>query len=83
MTAEELGILHFFRRFRVGPEEMLFFTPSDCKVTAKQFLAAMHSLIEKDLVMKERPAQAYSLTSAGYRVSVRAIGSLPGPRLRK
>lgn len=72
MTAEELDILLFFRRFLVGPKEMLFFTPSDCKVAAKQFVGAMHSLIEKDLVVKERPAQAYSLTSAGYRLSLRA-----------
>ncbi len=83
MTAEELDILLFFRRFLVGPKEMLFFTPSDCKVAAKQFLAAMHSLIEKDLVVKERPAQAYSLTSAGYRLSLRTPSKRSAARSKK
>ncbi|MCL4204396.1 MAG: hypothetical protein KJ000_18075 [Pirellulaceae bacterium] len=83
MTAEELDILRFFRRFQVGPAEMLFFTPNDCKVAAKHFLAAMRSLIDKDLVVKERPIQAYSLTSAGYRLSLRAPKKMPAPRLKK
>jgi hypothetical protein len=83
MTAEELDILLFFRRFLVGPKEMLFFTPSDCKVAAKHFIAAMHSLMEKDLVVKERPAQAYSLTNAGYRLSLKAPPKRPAARSKK
>lgn len=83
MTTEELRILLFFRRFQVGPEEMLFFTPNDCKVAAKHFIDAMHSLIEKDLVVKERPAQAYSLTKSGYRLSLKMPPKLPLARMKK
>lgn len=83
MTAEELDILRFFRRFQVGPAEMLFFTPNDCKVAAKHFLSAMRSLMDKDLVVKERPIQAYSLTSAGYRMSLRTPKEMPASRQKK
>ena len=83
MTAEEWDILRFFRRFQVGPAEMLFFTTTDCKVAAGHFVSAMRSLIEKDLVVKERPAQAYSLTSAGYQISLSAQGLPPVARMKK
>ncbi len=83
MTTEELRILLFFRRFQVGPEEMLFFTPNDCKVATKVFVDAMHSLIEKDLVIKERPAQAYSLTKSGYLLSLKTPTKLPLARMKK
>ncbi len=69
MTATELTILRFFRRFQVGPAEMLFLSSSDCKVGASSFTPAMRRLIEKGIVVKERPDQAYSLTYEGYRLS--------------
>ncbi len=72
MKVAEWDILRFFRRYQVGPAEMLFFGPKDRKVAAGSFRAAMGSLIEQGLVVKERPEQAYSLTTAGYRASLLA-----------
>lgn len=72
MKTAELDILRFFRRYQVGPAEMLFFSPADCKVAASHFVSAMRSLIAQGLVVKERPELAYSLTSAGYRLSLSA-----------
>ena len=69
MTATEVTILRFFRRFQVGPAEMLFLNSADCKVGASSFTPAMRRLIEKGIVVKERPDQAYSLTYEGYRLS--------------
>lgn len=81
MKVAEWDILRFFRRYQVGPAEMLFFGPKDRKVAAGSFRSAMGSLIEQGLVVKERPEQAYSLTSAGYRASLRAPeGATSHPR---
>jgi hypothetical protein len=70
MTADECTILAFFRRYAIGPEEMLFFNPGDCKVSPGAFRTAMDSLMNRGLVIKERPKQAYSLTRHGYRLSL-------------
>lgn len=69
MNAAEMRILQLFRRYEVGPAEMLFVNFHECRVTANGFTAAMRRLIEKGLVIKERPQQAYSLTRAGYELS--------------
>jgi hypothetical protein len=66
-----MNILALFRRYRVGPAEMLFLNPNDCKLPANRFRSAMRSLLEKGLVVSERPDQAYSLTPAGYQYSLR------------
>lgn len=71
MTPSEKDVLGFFRRYQVGPTQMLFFNPGDCKLTPSDLRAAMRCLIEKGLVIKERPEQAYSLTRAGYERSLR------------
>ena len=83
MSTAELDILRFFRHYQVGPAEMLFFSPGDCKVAARHFTNAMRSLISKDLVVKERPDRAYSLTDTGYRLSLRTASKLPPARLKK
>lgn len=67
MTAAESTILEFFRQYQIGPAEMLFFNPGDCKLQPGSFASAMRSLIERGMVVKERPALAYSLTRQGYR----------------
>ncbi len=72
MNAVESTILVFFRRYMIGPAEMLFFNPGDCKVTPKHFETAMQSLMRQGLVVKERPTSAYSLTAAGYDASLTA-----------
>jgi hypothetical protein len=69
MTATELNILRLFRRYRVRPAEMLFISGDDCKTAGESFSTAMRGLIEKGLVVKEHPQQAYSLTRAGYELS--------------
>ena len=70
MTKSESSILAFFRRFDVGPEEMLFFNTAYSKTHDNDFKSAMRSLIRKGMVMKDRPAHAYSLTMTGYRASL-------------
>jgi hypothetical protein len=82
MTASELSILRFFRRFQVGPAEMLFLTSTDCKLGASSFQPAMRSLIEKGMVVEERPEQAYSLTVEGYRMSRTASKKQPSAARR-
>ena len=69
MNAAECSILDFFGRYLVGPSEMLFCCANDCRITDRRFRSAMLSLVEKGLMIKERPRQAYSLTEAGYRVA--------------
>src|SRR5690606_10360318 len=54
----------------IGPEQMLFFNPGDCKVAPAPFRTAMESLMNRGLVVKERPKQAYSLTRSGYQLSL-------------
>jgi RIO-like serine/threonine protein kinase len=72
MTATEFAIMGFFRRYKILPEEMLFFNPADCKMSPGPFNTAMESLMRRGLVIKERPKQAYSLTRNGYDIA-RAI----------
>ena len=55
-----------FRRFRVGPYKMLCMN----LFIDETFLAAMENLIDRKLVVKDRPAHAYYLTRAGYDASV-------------
>lgn len=69
MTATEFAIMGFFRRYKIRPDEMLFFNPADCKMSPGPFNTAMESLMRRGLVIKERPKQAYSLTRNGYAVS--------------
>jgi hypothetical protein len=70
MSSDECKILAFFRHYDIGPDEMLFFNPGECKVGPTPFRNAMDSLISRGLVIKERPKQAYSLTRRGYHLSL-------------
>jgi hypothetical protein len=70
MSASESTILQFFRRYQIGPAQMLFFNPGDCKLSTGMFNSAMQSLIARGMVIKERPKQAYSLTHTGYDASM-------------
>jgi hypothetical protein len=72
MDNVESAILTFFRRYRIQPAEMLFFNAHDCKLPDKPFHAAMELMIRRGLVVKERPAAAYSLTQEGYDLSIAA-----------
>lgn len=72
MTATEMRILRVFRSYQVGPAEMLFLSSGDCRVSSSSFLPAMRRLIDKGMIVKERPEHAYSLTQAGYELSLSA-----------
>jgi RIO-like serine/threonine protein kinase len=83
MTTAERRILSLFRRYRVGPTEMLFVNFRDCRVTAEGFVSAMRRLIENGMVVKEPHKQAYSLTQAGYDASrTRPLPAAAGIRRR-
>jgi hypothetical protein len=75
MTPSECAILTFFRRFDIGPDEMMFVNPGDCKIAQSPFRTAMQSLIGRGFIVKERPARAYSLTHNGYQHSLRCAPS--------
>lgn len=70
MNPSECAILTFFRRYDIGPAEMLFFNPTDCKLPVTPFNNAMESLMRRGLVIKERHKLAYSLTRDGYDLSL-------------
>ncbi len=69
MSVVEKAILKLFQRYEVGPAEMLFVDFRECRLSATDFSMGMSRLIDKGLVVKERPSQAYSLTRAGYKIS--------------
>lgn len=66
MTPAEHKIMAVFRRFRVGPYKMLCMN----HFVDEAFLAAMEHLIDRKLVVKDRPAHAYYLTRAGYEAAL-------------
>jgi DNA-binding IclR family transcriptional regulator len=70
MTPSECAILNYFRRYDIGPSEMLFFNPNDCKLPMAPFNSAMESLLRRGLVVQERHKLAYSLTTHGYELSL-------------
>jgi hypothetical protein len=70
MTTDERKILAFFRQYQAGPAQMLFFHQGNSALPVNRFQAAMHGLIAKRIVVKERPRNAYSLTNKGYDLSV-------------
>ena len=72
MSASEITILKEFRRYQMKASEMLFFNSGQAKSHTRQFSHAMHSLIERGLVVQERHKNAYSLTTHGYLASLSA-----------
>lgn len=54
---------------------MLFFPADFGKPDSGRFTGAMQSMIERGLVVKERRQEAYSLTSRGYRESLKLSAS--------
>ncbi|MEM8681433.1 MAG: hypothetical protein AAGF97_18970 [Planctomycetota bacterium] len=68
LTVSETRVLNKFREFQMNPNEMLCFYGPDLK--AKK--AALNSLVEKQLLLREKFAGAYSLTRAGYESMRRA-----------
>lgn len=81
MSADESTIMSLFRQYKIGPDEMLFFNPGTCKLSGTPFRNAMQSLMNRGLVIKERPKEAYSLTRSGYDMSL-TVAAPAEPRRR-
>jgi hypothetical protein len=69
MTDAERQILRYFKKYRIGANEMLFFNTSVTNTSSSKFNSAMDSLIRNGLVVRERRRNAYSLTDDGFAVS--------------
>jgi hypothetical protein len=69
MTDAERQIMRYFKKYRIGANEMLFFNANVANSGSSKFNSAMDSLIRSGLVVRERRRNAYSLTSDGFAVS--------------
>jgi hypothetical protein len=69
MTDQERQILRYFKKYRIGANEMLFFNTNVANSGSPKFNTAMDSLIRNGLVIRERRRNAYSLTDDGFAVS--------------
>jgi hypothetical protein len=72
MTEAEKQIMRYFRQYRIGANEMLFFNTNPANATSPKFQLAMDSLIRGGFVVRERRRNAYSLTDAGFTKSMSA-----------
>ena len=70
MNQAETNILRQFRYYSIRPAEMLFFNSQSAKAHPQQFTQAMQSLVNRGMVVRERPRNAYSLTDLGYQASL-------------
>jgi hypothetical protein len=69
----ETEILRSFRSYGVKAHEMLFFNRNSGKAHSPKFTAAMQSMVDRGLVVRDnRHRDAYSLSDTGYQ-AVRAI----------
>jgi predicted transcriptional regulator len=66
MTEAEKQIMRYFRQYRIGANEMLFFNTNVSNSASPKFQSAMDSLIRNGLVVRERRKNAYSLTEDGF-----------------
>ncbi|MEX2139560.1 MAG: hypothetical protein WD894_09885 [Pirellulales bacterium] len=73
MNEAELGILRVFRKYSVEAHQMLFVHTGFAKPETAEFNHAMQSMIRRGLIVAERHRGAYSLTSRGYRASLRTL----------
>jgi hypothetical protein len=69
MTEAERKIMRYFRQYRIGANEMLFFHNNVANPASPKFQSAMESLIRNGLVVRERRKNAYSLTENGFAAS--------------
>jgi hypothetical protein len=69
MTDSERKIMRYFRQYRIGANEMLFFHSNLANTGSPRFQSAMESLIRNGLVVRERRKNAYSLTEDGFAAS--------------
>jgi len=69
MTDAERQIMRYFKQYRIGANEMLFFNANVANSGSSKFTTAMESLIRNGLVIRERRRNAYSLTIDGFAAS--------------
>jgi hypothetical protein len=62
LSSTQLAVLAVFRRFRMGPGQMLCFSRSDVEV----FCAPLRELADNGLLVTERFSGGYSLTPTGF-----------------
>ena len=75
MTKAEQDIMRYFRQYRVGANEMLFFNMGFSNSESPAFSSAMASLISNGLVVQERRRHAYSLTFDGFVASLATLSA--------
>lgn len=62
LSQSEEIVLESFRQFHMRPNKMLCFYGNDLEAKSP----ALDSLVEKELLVREKFAGAYSLTESGY-----------------
>ncbi|REJ67247.1 MAG: hypothetical protein DWQ31_11770 [Planctomycetota bacterium] len=62
LTKSEERVLRVYRKFMMSPGQMLCFNGPDLKRNEN----ALHNLMNKDMLIKERFKGGYSLTQEGY-----------------
>ena len=67
MSPSERVILGYFCNYQAGPGQMVFFQPGACKLPPNSFRTSMNSLIEQELVVRERPKTPTRSRSAAIR----------------
>jgi hypothetical protein len=72
MTESESAVLHLFRTYRMEPNQILCLHAGIDKSLAQEFSKGVQSLIEQELLVKERGRDAYSLTKRCYVASLNA-----------
>ncbi len=77
MTDSESAVLRLFRDYRMEPNQILCLHAGFAKSHPREFSAAMRSLVEQELLVKERWRDAYSLTPSGYAASLQSSASGP------
>ncbi len=63
MDRSVADVLAIFRRYRVGPHQMLFINDS-----AGTLRSALVNSVDQGLIRREQPKDAYCLTDRGYEV---------------
>ena len=71
MNASESAVLQMFRAYRMEPNQILCLHAGFAKSHPQEFSNAVGSLVEQELLVKERWRDAYSLTPSGYAASLR------------
>jgi hypothetical protein len=75
MNESETAVLRIFRAYRMEPNQILCLHAGFAKSHPREFSTAVRSLVEQELLVKERWRDAYSLTPSGYAASLQSSAS--------